>query len=92
MNQQNYVNDPLLQQLDEHQKRVLNDVELQRRRKASRDATNRVLLPALIICLLLAAVFWVAMAWFLGGIFSPLFCAGAFLTTCAGGVFAVYAR
>lgn len=73
----------LLAEVEQHETRLANDPEVQRRKAEAREVVNREYLPILIIGLLFNAVLWGSAAWFLSGLVKPAFAALAFIATSA---------
>ena len=71
----------LLAEVEQHETRLANDPEVQRRRAESRDVVNREYLPVLIIGLLFNAALWSAAAYFLPVMVKPAFAVLAFALT-----------
>lgn len=72
-----------LAEVEQHEDRLANDPEVQRRKAEAREVVNREYLPVLIIGLLFNAVLWGSAAWFIPGLVKPAFAAIAFIATSA---------
>lgn len=71
----------LLAEVEQHEVRLANDPEVQRRKMEARDAVNREYLPILIGGILFNAVLIGAASWFIPGLVSPSFAAISFVAT-----------
>lgn len=73
----------LLAEVEQHEARLANDPEVQRRKAEAREVVNREYLPVLIIGLLFNAGLWGSATWFLPELVKPAFAALAFIATSA---------
>lgn len=71
----------LLAEMEQHEDRLANDPEVQRRKEEARVAVKREYLPVLIIGIIFNAVLYGAAIWFLPGLVTPTFAAIAFVAT-----------
>jgi len=68
----------LLAEVEQHEQRLANDPDVQRRKAESREASNRENFPLFVLGVLFSALFWGAITWFLPGLVKPGFAALAF--------------
>jgi len=71
----------LLAEVEQHEQRLANDPDVQRRKAESRKASNRENFPLFLGGVLFNALFWGAIVWFLPGLVKPGFAALAFTLT-----------
>lgn len=71
----------LLAEMEQHEARLANAPEVQRRKAEARDAVNREYLPIIIVGIIFNAVLYGAATWFLPGFVTPTFAAIAFVAT-----------
>lgn len=71
----------ILAEVEQHEARLANDPEVQRRKAEAREVVNREYLPVLIIGLLFNSAFWSAAAYFLPVMVKPAFAVLAFALT-----------
>lgn len=71
----------LLAEVEQHEARLANDPEVQRRKQEARDAVNREYLPTLVVGILFNAVLYGAAPWFLPALVTPTVAAIAFVAT-----------
>lgn len=71
----------LLAEVEQHEARLANDPEVQRRKEEAREAVSREYLPVLIVGIIFNAVLYGAASWFLPGFVTPTFAAIAFVAT-----------
>lgn len=73
----------ILAEVEQHEARLANDPEVQRRKVEARDAVNREYLPILVVGILFNAVLYGAASWFLPALVTPTVAAIAFVATSA---------
>lgn len=73
----------LLGDLERQQARIASDPATQRRRAEARAETNRELLPVKIVVLIINAVLWGAIAWYLSPMITPIAAVIALVLTSA---------
>lgn len=71
----------ILAEVEQHEARLANDTDVQRRRAESRDAVNRENVPILVGGILFNAALWSAAAYFLPVMVKPAFAVLAFALT-----------
>lgn len=71
----------LLAEMEQHEARLANDPEVQRRKEEARVAVKREYLPVLIIGIIFNAVLYGVATWFLPGFVTLTFAAIAFVAT-----------
>lgn len=73
----------ILAEVEQHEVRLANDPEVQRRKKEAQEAVNREYLPILVVGIVINAVIYGAASWFLPALVTPTFAAIAFVATSA---------
>lgn len=76
-----FDNGTLLAEVEQHEQRLANDPEVQRRKAESRAASNRENFPLFVGGVLFNVLFWGAITWFLPGLVKPGFAALAVILT-----------
>lgn len=78
-----FDNGTILAEVEQHEARLANDPEAQRRKAEAREVVDREYLPVLLVGLLFNATLWGSAAWFLPGLVKPAFAALSFIVTSA---------
>jgi hypothetical protein len=81
------LEDSLIKSVIDNNERIRNDPEVQQRRAAARDETNRELVPVLVAGIVLNGALYGAAAWYL-----PAFVTPAFAVLCFGATSALLWR